>query len=172
LESAQRQEPEALPMLAIGAFAGLRDAEIKRLDWTNVKFSRGHIDVTAAKAKSARRRIVPIQPNLAAWLGPYVEMTGAVVPFAARGKLERVRKSAGLTRWPKNGLRHSFASYRLAATNDAPRVAAELGHATPQLLYSAYRELVMPEEACRYWQIAPAAEAENVVAFASAGDGQ
>jgi integrase len=165
LESAQRQEPEVLPMLALGAFAGLRDAEIKRLDWTNVKFSRGHIDVTAAKAKSARRRIVPIQPNLAAWLGPYVEMTGAVVPFAARGKLERVRKSAGLTRWPKNGLRHSFASYRLAATNDAPRVAAELGHATPQLLYSAYRELVMPEEARRYWQIAPAAEAENVVAF-------
>ncbi len=167
LESAQRQEPEVLPMLAIGAFAGLRDAEIKRLDWTNVKFSRGHIDVTAAKAKSARRRIVPIQPNLAAWLRPYVEMTGAVVPFAARGKLERVRKSAGLTRWPKNGLRHSFASYRLAATNDAPRVAAELGHATPQLLYSAYRELVLPEEAERYWQIAPAAETKNVVAFSA-----
>jgi integrase len=165
LESAQRQQPEVLPMLAIGAFAGLREAEIKRLDWTNVKLSRRHIDVTAAKAKSARRRIVPIQPNLAAWLRPYVEMTGAVVPFAARGKLERVRKSAGITRWPKNGLRHSFASYRLAATNDAPRVAAELGHATPQLLYSAYRELVAPEEAQRYWEIAPAAEAENVVEF-------
>src|SRR5215813_9291322 len=165
LESAQRTQPDVLPMLAIGAFAGLRDAEIKRLDWSEVKFGRGHIDVKAEKAKSARRRIVPIHPNLAGWLQPYAEMQGPVVPVAARGKLERVRKAAGLSRWPKNGLRHSFASYRLAAIHDAPRVAAELGHTTPQLLYSTYRELVLPQEAERYWKIAPAAVTANVVAF-------
>jgi len=167
LESAQRTQPDVLPMLAIGAFAGLRDAEIKRLDWSEVKFGRGHIDVKAEKAKSARRRIVPIQPNLAAWLQPYAAMQGPVVPVAARGKIERVRKVAGLSQWPKNGLRHSFASYRLAAIHDAPRVAAELGHTTPQLLYSTYRELVLPEEAERYWKIDPAADETNVVAFSA-----
>jgi hypothetical protein len=36
------------------------------------------------------------------------------------------------------------------------------------MLYSTYRELVLPKEAERYWQIAPAAEAENLVAFVSA----
>lgn len=76
-----------------------------------------------------------------------------------------MRKVAGLARWPKNGLRHSYPSYRLAATNNAPAVAAELGHSTPAMLYANYRELVLPEEAHRYWQIAPAAEVENVVAF-------
>jgi len=100
-------------------------------------------------------------------LRPYTEIRGGVVPVGARGKLERVRKRAGLTSWPKNGLRHSFASYRLAATNNAPAVAAELGHSTPAMLYANYRELVLPEEAERYWQIAPAAEAENVVAFSA-----
>ena len=59
-----------VPMIAIGAFAGLREAEIQRLDWNEIDLIRGHIEVTAAKAKSARRRIVPIQPNLAAWLQP------------------------------------------------------------------------------------------------------
>jgi integrase len=167
LEAATRTAPDVLPMLVIGAFAGLRDAEIKRLDWSEVNLGRGHIDVKAAKAKSARRRIVPIMPNLAAWLRPYSEMTGAVVPFAARGKLDRVRKAAGLARWPKNGLRHSFASYRVAAIDDGPRVAAELGHTSPQMLYSTYRELVLPEEAERYWKIAPAAEVGNLVAFVS-----
>jgi len=167
LEAAQRTQPDVLPMLVIGAFAGLRDAEIKRLDWSEVKFNRAHIDIKAAKAKSARRRIVPIQATLAAWLQPYATMQGPVVPTAARGKMERVRKAAGLSKWPKNGLRHSFASYRLAAIDDAPRVAAELGHATPQLLYNTYRELVLPEEAERYWKIAPATEAENVVAFSA-----
>jgi integrase len=168
LEAAQRTAPDVLPMLAIGAFAGLRDAEIKRLDWSEVDLARGHIEVKAAKAKTARRRIIPIQPNLSAWLRPYAPMQGHVLPSGARGKLDRVREAAGLLKWPNNGLRHSFASYRLAGTHDAPRVASELGHTTPQMLYSTYRELVLPEEAERYWKIAPAAETENVVAFSAA----
>ncbi len=160
--------PDVVPMLAIGAFAGLREAEIKRLDWSEIDLARGHIEIKAAKAKSARRRIVPIQPNLAAWLRPYAGLSGRVVLSDPRRKLGRVREEAGLVRWPNNGLRHSFASYRLAAIHDAPRVAAELGHTSPQMLYSTYRELVLPEEAERYWKIAPAAETENVVAFSAA----
>jgi integrase len=152
-------------MLGIGAFTGLRDAEIKRLDWNEVNLPRKYVEVKAAKAKSARRRIVPIQPNLAEWLRPYSGMKGGLVPVGARDKLDRVRKEAGLARWPKNGLRHSFASYRLAEIHDAPRVASELGHTSPQMLYSTYRELVLPEEAERYWAIRPAQEAENVVTF-------
>jgi integrase len=165
LDAARQIEANVVPILAIGAFAGLREAEIRRLDWNEVDLARGHIEVKAAKAKSARRRIVPILPNLAAWLRPYSGLTGHVVPAGARRKLDRVRKAADLARWPQNGLRHSFASYRLAAIYDAPRVAAELGHTSPQMLYTTYRELVRPEEAERYWRIAPAAETENVVAF-------
>jgi integrase len=168
LEAATRISPDVVPMLAIGAFAGLREAEIQRLDWHEIDLKRGHIEVKAAKAKSARRRIVPIQPNLAGWLRPYAGMTGRVVPAGARKKLDRVRNQAGLARWPQNGLRHSFASYRLAAIHDAPRVSAELGHTSPQMLYSTYRELVLPEEAERYWKIGPAVEAGKVVAFAGA----
>jgi hypothetical protein len=33
------------------------------------------------------------------------------------------------------------------------------------MLYSTYRELVLPEEADRYWKIEPAVESKNVVAF-------
>src|SRR4030095_4334473 len=109
LETAQRTAPDVLPMLAIGAFAGVRDAEIKRLDWHEINIARGHIEIKGAKAKSARRRIIPIQPNLAAWLRPYSGMKGTVVPEGARGKLDRVREAAGLLKWPNNGLRHSFA---------------------------------------------------------------
>ena len=167
LEAAQRTETDVVPMLAIGAFAGLREAEIQRLDWSEVDVARGHIEVKAAKAKSARRRIVSMEPNLAAWLQPYSGMTGRVVPVGARRKLARVRKAAKLARWPNNGLRHSFASYRLAAAHDAPRVAHELGHTSPQMLYSTYRELVLPTEAERYWTILPTEETANVVAFSA-----
>ena len=178
LDAALSMEPDVVPMLAIGAFAGLRDSEIRQLEWNEVNLPRGFIEVKAVKAKSARRRLVSIQPNLAVWLQPYSDLTGAVVPRgnsqssscrdAARTKLLRVRKTAGIIRWPKNGLRHSFCSYRLAATSNAHLVASELGHTTSHLVYQHYREVVTPEEAERYWQIAPAADAENVVAFAVA----
>jgi integrase len=153
-------------MFAIGAFAGLREAEIKRLDWNEVNLSRGFIEVKAKKAKSARRRLVRIQSNLAAWLAPFGALSGAVVPSNARTKVDRVWHAANLARWPLNGLRHSFVSYHLAATNDAAAVAGELGHTSTKMLYSNYRELVLPEEAERYWKISPG-KTEKVVAFSA-----
>src|SRR5437588_10594165 len=169
LKAASRKAPDMVPMLAIGAFSGIRDAEIKRLDWSEVDQRRSHIEVKASKAKSARRRIVEMQPKLREWLSPYVSMSGAVVPANWRKKLDSVRRAAGLARWPKNGLRHSYASYRLAAIHDAPRVASDLGHTSPHMLYSTYRELVLPEEAERYWKIVPTEETANVVAFSANG---
>ena len=163
LDAALSNAPDVVPMLAIGAFAGLREAEIKRLDWAEIDLRRGFIEVKADKAKTARRRIIRVQPNLAEWLAPYSGANGAVVPVNPRKKLDGVRKAAGLKRWSKNGLRHSFASYRLAMTNDAANVASELGHSTSQMLYSTYRELVLPEEAERYWEIAPMTPSRNVI---------
>jgi hypothetical protein len=43
--------PEILPYVAIGAFAGLRRAELERLDWKEVDLQSGLIEVTASKAK-------------------------------------------------------------------------------------------------------------------------
>jgi integrase len=110
-----------------------------------------------------------MQPNLREWLRPYAGMTGAVLAVNWRKKLDFVRKSAKLTRWPNNGLRHSYASYRLAAIHDAPRVASELGHTSPKMLYSTYRELVLPEDAERYWQLEPVGvnKTGNVIAFSA-----
>jgi integrase len=169
LNAANTVAPDVVPMLAIGAFAGLRESEIKRLHWSEVDLRRGFVEVTAAKAKTAKRRIVRIQPNLAQWLSRYSGVSGAVVPGNSRKKLDSVRKAAGLQRWSQNGLRHSFASYRLAATNDAATVAAELGHSTAQMLYSTYRELVLPEEAERYWLISPIPSATNVIPLRETG---
>src|SRR5207249_6481529 len=100
LQAANRVEPDTIPMLTIGAFAGLRDAEIKRLDWSEVDLARGHIEVKAAKAKSARRRIIPIQPNLAAWLLPYAAMKGPVAPEGSREKIDSAFEAAKVVRWP------------------------------------------------------------------------
>ena len=68
LEAARAKFPDFLPCIAIGAFAGLRSAEIERLTWQDIDLTARHIIVAASKAKTASRRIVPIHDNLAAWL--------------------------------------------------------------------------------------------------------
>ena len=71
---------DVLPYLAIGLFAGLRRAEIERLDWSEIDFESGLIEVKAAKSKTAQRRFVTIQPNLREWLLPLRQHKGNVIP--------------------------------------------------------------------------------------------
>lgn len=161
---------DVLPVLAIGAFAGLRMAEIFRLDWGEIDLVRGFIEVKASKSKTAQRRLVAMLPNLKEWLRPYAGRSGLVFPSRRhpkkpgnesywRSKLAPVLREAKLAEWPKNGLRHSFGSYHLAKFGNANALALEMGHTTTKEIFAHYRELVRPEEAERYWNIMPAAEA-------------
>ena len=159
--------PELLPYIAIGAFAGIRRAELERLDWKEVDLHAGLIEVTAKKAKSARRRFVKIQPNLAKWLQPYARESGNVATPKYRELLDEARRAAGIEQWPHNALRHGFASYHLARFNDAAALALELGHTNSNLVFQHYRQLVKPKQAERYWKIAPAVHGKKVIQFAA-----
>ena len=64
-----------------GAFSGLRTSEIERLDWQDVKFDTGCVVVQKGKVRTKRgraRRIVPMMPNLKAWLKPLAKESGPV----------------------------------------------------------------------------------------------
>jgi integrase len=106
-------KPELVPHLTIGAFAGLRRAELERLDWKEIDLDGGLIEIPASKAKSAQRRHVHIQPNLSAWLRPHVKPSGKVTPSNYEELLKEARNAAGIVEWPNNALRHSYASYYL-----------------------------------------------------------
>ena len=152
-------DAELVPFIAIGAFAGLRRAELERLDWSEIDFESGLITVQAIKAKSARRRFVKIRPNLAAWLRltPHATHRGAVTPGNCRKMLEATRVAAKIHHWPNNALRHSFASYHLAHFNDAAALALEIGHTDSGLVFRHYREIVKPKDAKKYWNLFPTA---------------
>lgn len=78
LEMLNVAEARLLPFLAVGAFAGIRHAEIQRLDWRDIRFEDGLIEIRASKAKTASRRTVPLLANLAAWLRPHRRASGSV----------------------------------------------------------------------------------------------
>ncbi len=148
---------DILPAVAIGLFAGLRTAEIERLDWREIDFKRGFIEVTAENAKSAQRRLVTMTPNLREWLQPFAQFSGPVRLSEQRHKtrFEIALKGAGMDTWPSNAARHSFASYHLALHQDAAKTALQLGHTNTTVLFQHYRELARPEEAESYFKISP-----------------
>jgi integrase len=147
-----------LPAVAIAAFAGLRHSEIARLKWDDVDLSRKFVEVKAKNSKTATRRLVAISPNLKAWLSLNDNRDARVYPCAARvyrARFAEACKAAAIERWPRNALRHSFASYHLATHRDAARTALELGHTESRTLFAHYRELVTREDAKQYWKIFP-----------------
>ncbi len=165
LESAT---PDILPYLAVGLFAGLRRAELERLDWSEIDFESGLIEVTAAKAKTAQRRLVTMQPNLRDWLLPVRKHKGGVTPKDNfRQQFDQARIAAGILDWPDNGLRHSFASYHMAHFKNAASTALEMGHHDSRVTFAHYRELVKPKDAARYWMIRPARTEKIVPLVAS-----
>jgi integrase len=164
----EQSSPETVPYWVIGAFAGLRSAELERLEWKDIRFERSLIEVGAAKAKTRARRFVTIQPALRAWLAPYMKERhqGKVCPIGLRKRLLNDRLASGLSDWPPNGLRHSFGSYHLEQFKNAALTALEMGHRDQDLLFRHYRELVSPEAAKAYWSIFPAAEDVSLKAIA------
>jgi integrase len=140
------------PFLALGAFAGLRTAELQRLDWSEIDLERGFITVAASKAKTRQRRLVPISDNLKLWLTPHRQTSGPVC-FHQRAQRPAADLCEGFT-WAKNGLRHSFISYRLAVLHDTARVALEAGN-SPEVIFGHYRELVTPEAAAAWFNVRP-----------------
>ena len=136
LEATRKHEPTLLAGVAIALFAGLRPAEIAQLEWSEV--GKTYIEVTAAKAKSRRRRLVKIEPALRAWL----KLGGVLPPRNWKKRFAHVLEAAKITAWPHDAMRHSFASYHLAKGRSADRTAHELGHSSTQMLFAHYRELV------------------------------
>ena len=161
---------EFLPCLVIGGFAGLRSAEIERLEWSDIHLAERFIVVGASKAKTAGRRIVTISENLSEWLQPFAEQQGHVWQ-AAHDKFYEAQqdtaKAAGL-KWKSNALRHSYASYRFALTNDAGRVAGECGNSAA-VIHRHYRELVKESDGERWFNLKPEAPANVLAMPAKAG---
>lgn len=133
--------------VALGAFAGLRSAEMMRLEWKDI--GAKYITIGAQKAKTSQRRLVPILPPLDEVIQSTKRADGQIFNFLKASDFSRFLlgtiEAAGLDSID-NGLRHSFCTYRLASVQSAAQVALEAGN-SPKILFDNYRELATPEQA-------------------------
>jgi len=140
------------PLLALGAFAGIRTWEILRLRWEDI--GPKWIEVKSKRTRTASRRLVPVLPALKPWLALHRRPEGPVCPYnRIELALARLARSANL-KWKRNALRHSFISYRVAQVQDVAQVSLECGN-TPAMIFQHYRELVTPQQAANWFRIRP-----------------
>lgn len=172
VQTAEREAPGILPAVVLGLFCGLRRAEIERMRWEAISFEAGVLTVSEKVAKTRSIRTVNLQPAAVAWLLPHRKTAGPVVPEGTKFEdaFRMVRRHAGMFKsWPHNALRHSFASYHLAAFEDAAKTALQLGHNRgTDLLFAHYRGLVTPAQSAAFWAIRPAGPAKVVEIGAAA----
>jgi hypothetical protein len=120
------------------------------------------------------RRLVPVKPNLAAWLKDYKRKDGPVCPFKnvvnelvdlvaiinktlPKGTPEKEKMV-----WKKTGLRHSYISYRVAECADVARVADESGN-SPAIIKANYLRRVKPDAAAEWFAIRPSPKRSNKI---------
>jgi integrase len=148
LQVAQSIDPSIAKYLAIGLFAGIRPNEIIRLD--NSDINGRYIEVKGTSAKTRKRRIVSVLPNLQNWL----RVAESLPKKNLRRRREIVIEQANVD-WTHDVMRHSYASYHLAYHQSADKTALEMGHRDTQMLFRHYRSVVTKDEAAKFWEIEP-----------------
>lgn len=151
-------DPQLVAYFATGFFSGARTAELDRFD--TACWQEDCIHIGPGQAKTGQQRYITIQPNLRAWLDAYpAPPDGRLRTVNHRRRyrliLEALEEEDPGFHWPRNAMRHSFASYHLAKFRNAAITAHELGHQSPALLFSTYRTLAKEEDGLAYFEIRP-----------------
>ena len=163
-----------LPVITLGAFAGLRPDEAKQIRWENIDLSSEtpHADVLPETSKTRFRRCPPLNQTCLSWLRGCRQTSGMVSGSSQqhfRKSWQRVRMMAGwhvtkasqrkakangeLVRpWPKDCLRHSFASYWLPIHSNRPLLAEVMGNSV-DVIRDHYLKPIKPGIAERYWAL-------------------
>lgn len=155
-------------LLALGAFAGMRQSEICRLRLVDIMDGLGYrdnINLSSEITKTSRRRSVEVTPQMKEWFDLYVRFTPRMQWLGTRDQnslivsssnpnrlLREIAEKAGV-KWKDNGLRKGFISAD-AEINGVTHAARQAGN-TEGVSESHYKALFSRKEAEQWFSIFP-----------------
>ena len=155
---ALKHRPETLGRLALEAFAGLRFTSAATLAREEINFDDKGITLPARKIKTRRRRYIDGLPeNFWAWVGKTTEACWRMKRSQWMHIKTDVFEGAGVPH-PQNCLRHSFATYHVAAYKNPGLTATLLCHQNQAQLWGHYNGIASQAAGLKYFSITP----ENV----------
>ena len=157
-------ERVAIGRLALEAFAGMRFGSATRLDKGDINFTDKGILLPAFKLKTGktdgrRHYIDGLPENFWEWIAQATPDTWTLTGSEWMHIKSDLFEAAGV-RNPGNCLRHSFATYHLAAYKNPGLTATILCHSDQQRLWSNYKGNASSAFGARYFSITPRSAAE------------
>ena len=160
---------ETLPLFILGGFAGIRSAELtgqsteyKGLEWEKhilwdkqVIIVPGHeVENDEGEREVLNQRIVPMLPNVQAWLRPYRNERGLIWKLRhSQHRTDAIAERSGV-KLKHNALRHSFCTYRASTEKDLAKVALEAGNSV-MMLQQHYVRVQLEEVGSAWFGIVP-----------------
>lgn len=152
---------EMVPYFAICLFAGVRPCirfgEIAKVQRESVNLETGAIHIEPEVSKVRMKRLVTIQPNLAAWLTIYPIQKFPIIPPNAVNMHRRICKKFGLSH---DVLRHTFISMFVAKFRSMGEAALQAGN-SEAIIRKHYLDLKSAAEAAQFFSILPKRRAAN-----------
>lgn len=173
----REKHSQYLGALALAGFAGLRRSELHAQAWEDVNLEAGHLKVTAAKANTPAKRLIPLSPAAVQWLLLCANRKGLVSFNAEIHRvnlaMDRIRDIAQAAKddageplfppLPENCFRHACISHRVAQTGNVAETSLEMGNSA-KIIFAHYRALVTKAEGEKWFTIPtePAKPAEVI----------
>lgn len=156
-----------LPWYVLGYYCGIRMAELGCITWGDINLgAKPSVFVSPAVAKKRRQRHVAIPDNAAAWIRLAKQDIGKL-RMSVHSHRKIVKQSK--VKWSRNVMRHSFGSYHLARHQNAAETAMMMGHTDTRVVYAHYRNPVLHESACAYFEVWPNAQGQSAQSLAASG---
>lgn len=149
-------EPWTKCKLVLGGFAGLRVYELARMTYESIDEEFNEIVVTKEQSKQGRAmrpRSVTLEEAVKRHLPKGTGLLVGTTPEWSWYRWMPKKGHLGGKAIPLNALRHSYCSYKLAATQDAVKTAYEMGHTNPRLVYETYANAVSRRDAAKWWNL-------------------
>ena len=162
LTACTKHNPDVAVHVALGAFAGIRPYEARRLRWRDVDTEDHFISVRGRAAKTGGTRHITLRPVLRAWLDNLCppasrKPDSLLVAKCSTTTQSILHRNAGMKKWPHDVLRHSFASYAIKAGTPLHEVQADMGHVGLNLLRTRYLNMagLTKAGAVEWWSMTP-----------------
>lgn len=154
LKLLQKDHPEYLATAVLAGFTGLRRTELHAQRWDHIDLKQASLRVTKAKQNTPAMRIVHLCPAAVEWLLLCKKDGELVSPPWGVDRIRAHVREAEIS-CPDNAFRHSYISYRVAATGNVDETSLEAGNSR-EVIFQHYRELVTKHDGEQWFKLSPA----------------
>ena len=129
------------PSVQLLLWCGVRPGEIRRLRWRDIDKREKVVYIEGRASKTGGPRAVPLRGQ-ALELLDYKRPPGELIAPRNWTRLwRRLRLRAGIKRWQRDVMRHTFASFHLKRFHNLIQLQEEMGHRDCNLLRTRYLNL-------------------------------